>query len=95
MSQVEAYLQQVSNVVGKGCSSQARTERPDKLAPGIIGRLHVYCEGEPSALFILFHRPRGGMYQLLMLGDPGAEGRIAAEQYDEQIVESFASGSSQ
>jgi hypothetical protein len=34
------------------------------------------------------------MYQLLMLGDPGAEGRIAAEQYDEQIVESFASGSS-
>jgi hypothetical protein len=95
MSQAEAHLRQVSDVVGKGCSSQARTERPDKLPPGIIERLRIYCEGEPSALFILFHRPRGGMYQLLMLGDPGAEGRTAAEQYDDQIVESFASGSSQ
>jgi hypothetical protein len=87
-----AYLLEVSKAVEKGCSTAARTELPSELAPGILGRLHVYCEGEPSAMFIFFHRPRGGMYQMLVLGDPGPEGRIAAEQYDKQIVEVFTSG---
>jgi hypothetical protein len=88
-SLVDEFFADVSAQVQTACPSSGRVERPSELAPGIIGRLHAYCEGASSLMFILIHRPRGGSYLMTVMGDPGSDGTIAAEKYDEQIARVF------
>jgi hypothetical protein len=82
----DEFFSGVSASVQTACRSPARVERISELAPGIIGRLHVYCEGASSSMLILFHRPRGGSYLMTVMGDLGPGGTVAAEKYDDQIA---------
>ncbi len=85
----EAMLDGMSEALQKACSNQARIERPDRVAPGILGRIRIYCGDAPPALFTLFNRPRGGMYLMTVKGDPGPEGRAISERYDSQISDAL------